>query len=89
MERGRGGARERGRERRPLTGALRPLATLGTITSADRCTGRDRKERGDNDGRSSRWKKKKRKTKEERKKENGKDLHGNQQSGAAIFFFFY
>lgn len=65
-----------GRERRPLTGAPRPLATLGTITSADRCTGRDRKERGDNDRWSSRWIKKKRKRKEERKKENVKDLHG-------------
>lgn len=63
------GGRER-RERRPLTGAPRPLATLGTITSADRCTGRDRKERGDNDRRSSRWKKKK--EEKERRKERKK-----------------
>lgn len=41
--------------------------TLSTITSADRCTGRDRKERRDNDRRGSRWEKKQRGGKKERK----------------------
>lgn len=58
---GRDGDEEGARERMPLTGAPRPLAALGTITSADRCTGQGRKERGENGRRAADGKQERRK----------------------------
>lgn len=57
-----------------LTGAPRPLARLGTITSADRCAGRDRKKRPDKrQTQQQLGRKKERKKTKERRKETNKE----------------